>query len=403
MPRVPVIDRIDDLLRALRASAESAGECLPVDLRLLTERAAVSGFVRGGRCSCGGHSRLIRAKDGWIALTLARDVDVRSVPALLGCASRASPWHAVERRARMMTVADLVGTGRLLGMPIAAAGDAANAAHARETPTPTPRLHRVVPGTRRGQPPSRRPPLVIDLTGLWAGPLCGHLLLAAGARVIKIESRSRRDPIRTSSPGLFHRINAGKESVELNLATATGIAALQRLIARADIVISNARPRAFEQMGVVPEEQLAAFPGLTWVAITAYGWTGPDSNAIGFGDDVAAGAGLLTTARDGTPMFAGDAIADPIAGITAAIGALEAYRQGGGMLVDASLFASARWVAQGGAPGKMTRGVVFGARGNWWIRAGHRAVRVAGAQARPLCARAARLGAHTERVLREFS
>jgi len=59
-------------------------------------------------------------------------------------------------------------------------------------------------------------------------------------------------------------------------------------------------------------------PGIVWIGLTAYGRTGPWSNAVGFGDDCAAAAGLVVRDGDDRPMFVGDALADPVAGLMAA-------------------------------------------------------------------------------------
>ncbi|MFD1236966.1 CoA transferase, partial [Pseudonocardia benzenivorans] len=61
--------------------------------------------------------------------------------------------------------------------------------------------------------------------------------------------------------------------------------------------------------------------GATWISITA---AGRNSDRVGFGDDVAASAGLVARDADGLPVFVGDAIADPLTGLAAAALALTA-------------------------------------------------------------------------------
>jgi crotonobetainyl-CoA:carnitine CoA-transferase CaiB-like acyl-CoA transferase len=95
---------------------------------------------------------------------------------------------------------------------------------------------------------------------------------------------------------------------------------------------------------------IAANPGLTWVAVTGYGSTGSMADRVAFGDDAAAAGGLLRWTRSGAPAFAGDALADPITGLAAAVAALEAVREGGGILVDASMAHCAAAAAAIGAP-----------------------------------------------------
>src|SRR5262245_45214535 len=76
---------------------EPIGLALRVDpLRLLTERAALMGLTRNGDISCGGATRLVRAADGWLAVSLSRDDDVDAVPAWLELDGATSDvWTAV--------------------------------------------------------------------------------------------------------------------------------------------------------------------------------------------------------------------------------------------------------------------------------------------------------------------
>jgi crotonobetainyl-CoA:carnitine CoA-transferase CaiB-like acyl-CoA transferase len=182
---------------------------------------------------------------------------------------------------------------------------------------------------------------VVDLSALWAGPLCGQLLRASGARVIKLESSSRPDATRSASARFFERLNAGKKFMTLDFSIAAGRDTLRALLERADIVITSARPRALHQLGIAPERMLAAQPEKIWVAITAFGWEGAAGQRIGFGDDAAAAAGLIALSRDGQPWFIGDAIADPLAGLAASSAALNAWQQQRGGLLDISLAQSA--------------------------------------------------------------
>ena len=112
---------------------------------------------------------------------------------------------------------------------------------------------------------------------------------------------------------------------------------LRERIATADILIANARARAFEQIGLAPHIVFDLNPRLVWVAITGYGWSGPGASRIGFGDDTAAAGGLLRWTSAGQPRFLGDALADPLTGLAAAAATLAALEQGGGQLVDAAL------------------------------------------------------------------
>ena len=87
-------------------------------------------------------------------------------------------------------------------------------------------------------------PLVVDLSALWAGPLCGHLLHLCGADVIKVESDTRPDGARFGNAAFFGLLNQGKRSVGLDLTRHEGRKTLRQLIDRADVVIESSRPES---------------------------------------------------------------------------------------------------------------------------------------------------------------
>jgi CoA transferase family III len=372
------------------------------DARLLTERAALARLTRGGLTSCSRKCRLLEARDGWIAVNLARASDVARVPAWLCRAVRGDPWRAIAAAARRTNTDDLVEAAQQLGIAVGAAVlPAARRASPRGADDVV-ELQSIAAGSRGARDWSLDRPLVVDLSALWAGPLCGQLLAEAGARVIKVESAGRPDSIRDSSPAFFDLLNAGKESVVLDFASSIDRARLAALIARADAVISSARPRAFEQLGLEPEAIAARNPGLVWVAITAYGWRGPNRNRVGFGDDAAAAGGLLTRTTDGRPMFVGDAVADPITGVAAAAGAIRALLAGGGRLVDASLVRTSSFVAGGAVLRAREDVAVVAQNRSWELRLGRERVAVASPRVRPRLGVAAPYGSDTRRVLGEL-
>ena len=137
---------------------------------------------------------------------------------------------------------------------------------------------------------------MVDLSSLWAGPLCAHLLGLAGARVVKVES----DASTGRRPGgpeaaFFDLLNAGKASAAFDLECEEGWERLQRLLDAADIVIESARPRALAQRGIQAECWVAARPGRTWVAITGHGRREPGCDWVAFGDDAAIAGGLVAS------------------------------------------------------------------------------------------------------------
>ncbi len=298
---------------------------------LLGERAAILGLTRRSVISAGGSCRLLPSADGWVAVNLARPDDVALLPAWFAEAGPGdAPWAFVAERVAQRSSAELVERARLLGLPVAEAG-APDA-----SPPPWCRV------AARGEPAMRtagESPLVVDLSSLWAGPLCTHLLGLARARVVKVESRARPDGARRGRPAFFDLLNAGKRSVALDFASPGGRRQLRALVERADIVVESARPRALAQLGLEAEALVRAVPGLSWVSITGYGRREPQAGWVAFGDDAAAAAGLAaaTGAGEGAPLFCGDAIADPLTGLHAAVAAWASWRCGGGQLLDLAL------------------------------------------------------------------
>ncbi len=380
-------------LGAALRSLSGAAALLELDAAaLLGERAACFGLGRRGRTSPGGSCRLLEAADGWMAVNLARESDRELVPAWLEVAGGSEAWDVVERALPERTVSELEERAALLGLPCAAA-----LAPPREAP-PWARIT-TVGETRQAPVPQ---PLVIDLSALWAGPLCGHLLLLAGARVLKVEGTARPDGARRGERRFFDLLNAGKPSVALDLASRDGRAQLRRLAERADVVIESSRPRALRQLGLQAESWLADAPGRVWVSLTGYGRREPWGGRVAFGDDAAAAGGLARATGDpGSPLFCGDAIADPLAGLHAAVATLAARRVGGGVLLDVPLrdgIAHLCALAGGVREGRVTRqgdGFVVSVGGEQAVVARPRARRPRG-RARPL-------GADTHAVLAETS
>ena len=292
-----------------------------------------------GRISPNGACRMIRAADGWIAVNLAREEDRDLAPAWLHGEFGEDPWEQIERLAPARTRAELVSDATMLGLPVGAVGEV----RAQAVGAPTVRYG----GTLAA--PAGKPLKVVDISALWAGPMCGAILAAMGADVIKVESVRRPDPTRAIMPEFFRRLNGAKTDVPIDFADPEQLRWLRDEVMAADLVISSARPRAFRSLGFTPEEMLRHAPGRVWVAITGYGWHGPARDRVAFGDDAAAAGGLVRWTEAGEPYFVGDALADPLTGLAATIGALDALIWGGGRLVDATMaYAAAGAAAEAG-------------------------------------------------------
>ena len=87
---------------------------------------------------------------------------------------------------------------------------------------------------------------------------------------------------------------------------------------------------------MVAEDWLRAAPGRVWISVTGYGRDDPDQR-VAFGDDAAVAGGLVAWGPDGSPVFCGDAIADPLTGLFAGATALAALAASGGFLVDVAM------------------------------------------------------------------
>lgn len=384
---------------------------------LLGERAAIAGLRRRGSTAPGGRCRFVRCSDDWLAVNMARDEDESLLPAWLAAGDfRTDPgidlWDRIAEAARRCSAESLLSRARLLGLPVAGTAesrssrDRSQAIWCRTTRVGTQAVRR--PGTA---------PLVVDLSSLWAGPLCTQLLGTRGARIIKVESRSRPDGARSGPPAFFDLMNAGKQCVGLDLHDLEDRVALHRLIASADIVVESSRPRALRQLGIDAEASLERTAGQVWLSITGYGREEPQANWVAFGDDAAVAAGLLLLGdgEGAPPAFCADAVADPLTGLHAAVAALAAWRAGGGAMLDVPLRDVAAYtMAFGGPPSpavvratsrETTRRHPAGPPDaeEWEVRANGDRQAVMPPRARTAPGRARALGADTREVLREFA
>jgi hypothetical protein len=327
-------------MRSVRTAVESLtaeialltcvwGREVNLDASRVTDRSDAIALKPPGLWSSNRSCRLLRTLDGWIAANLPRPSDLSLVPAWIGCDLDAEPWAAVVTAAARSMSSALLAQARLLGLAAAGLGEVTMTAGA-----PNPPVHRMAGGRWRcpGQPVK-----VIDMSSLWAGPLCGAILADMGADVVRVESWNRPDSGRYRAPAQFTRLNGAKRSIQFDFATPADLNRLRDLIATTDILITSARPRAFESLELSPEQLFASNSGLVWVAITGYGWFGADADRVAFGDDASVAGGLVRWTKGGQPRFLGDALADPLTGLASVVGALSALETGGGVLVDAAL------------------------------------------------------------------
>jgi hypothetical protein len=334
-------DRVRDRLTELDAQSPSDGESL------LSQRTVFTSAADVGQRSMGGKCRLFEVADGWCAVHLPRVDDLELLPAWLGVEvdSVEEAWGPVESLLRNRRSRDVVESGQELGLAVAMVpvGDDQQLRERQTMNAARPWIQR-----RIGTPSdvaTMEGAVVVDFSSLWAGPLCARVLADAGAHVIKVESTTRPDASRDGDSALFEWLHRGHEFRSLAFDSDAGLAELRDLISKADVVIEASRPRAFDRLGIMPNEVLTSAVGKVWLSITAYGRCGPWSNWVGFGDDTAVAGGLVDTDEDGRPCFVGDAVADPLTGLLASALVINACRRGGGVTIDVSLREVARSAA----------------------------------------------------------
>ena len=217
--------------------------------------------------------------------------------------------------------------------------------------------------------------LVLDFSRVLSGPYCTMQLADLGARVIKIEQPGRGDDTRAWGPPFlaeestyFLSINRNKESLAIDLKDARARAVVDRLLARADVVVENFRPGTMKRLGFGCETVAAAHPRIIYCSISGFGQTGPRSAEPGYDAVMQAEGGLMsiTGAADGPPFRLGVAIADIATGLFAAQGILAALiarrETGRGQRVDVGMLDSVAALltyqagivfATGESPGRM--------------------------------------------------
>jgi crotonobetainyl-CoA:carnitine CoA-transferase CaiB-like acyl-CoA transferase len=205
---------------------------------------------------------------------------------------------------------------------------------------------------------------VMEMTEALAGPYCAMLLGDFGADVIKIErpgvgdqSRAWGPPFVGSESAYFLAANRNKRSITLNYDHPRGLEAMHKLLATADVFISNQPSIAsLQKRAIDPETLCAKHPRLIYCSITGYGFTGPKAGMPGYDILAQAEAGLMSFTGEpgGGPVRYPIAIADMTCGMYAAMGILAALfargKTGQGQFIDMALFDSQlTWLANVGS------------------------------------------------------
>jgi crotonobetainyl-CoA:carnitine CoA-transferase CaiB-like acyl-CoA transferase len=204
---------------------------------------------------------------------------------------------------------------------------------------------------------------VIDLTSVVFGPYATQTLGDMGADVIKVEAPEGDvlrgvTPTRTDGMGVvFMNINRNKRSVVLDLKRTAHRAALDRIVATADVFIHSIRPKAAERLGITYDTLKVVNPRLIHCTAIGFASDGPYADAPAY-DDIIQGlsgtADLNRRQRESVaavrpdaageiaPTFVPAAVADKTAGLMVAQGILAALfhreRSGEGQAIEIPMF-----------------------------------------------------------------
>lgn len=322
------VERLDGVVSDI---AELCGQPLRSDAAgFLGERVALVGRGRRGSVSVGGACRMMAAADGVLAVSLARTSDTEAVPAWLeiGDLDGGDVWSAVAKGVLDKPVAELLERAEWLGLAV---GEAT-----RPPPPAEPCSF-----TDVGSAESDRKK-VLDVSSLWAGPLCASLLGGFGFDVLKVEAPGRPDGARYGSPAFYERMNRGKKDTVIDLGSEDGRRRFLELCRESAVVVDGLRPRVWTNWEI-DRLEVAERCGLVWVSISGHG-----DNRAGFGDDAAVSGGLWLPDPDGgLPWFVGDAAADPVAGLIACRAAAEALVADRAGLVEVAMSQAVSWIRAG--------------------------------------------------------
>ena len=168
---------------------------------------------------------------------------------------------------------------------------------------------------------------VVDLTTVVVGPICTRTLGDQGAEVIKVEAPGG-DILRylaagSRSPamsGKFINFNRNKRSIVLDIKQPGGLAALKRLIAEADVFVSNVRPAALARAGLDHASLAPSNPRLIHCGIVAFGTDGRYANRPAYDPIIQSLSGVAGTFERaiGEPRFVPMVMTDHITGLVAA-------------------------------------------------------------------------------------
>jgi CoA:oxalate CoA-transferase len=205
---------------------------------------------------------------------------------------------------------------------------------------------------------------VLDVTNVLAGPFCSYQLALLGAEVIKIEQPGRGDLARMlgADPAAaarlmgasFVAVNAGKQSVTLNLKAPEAKEIFKKFVAVSHVVLENFRPEVMKRLELDYEVLSKINPAIIYCAVSGFGQDGPLAMRPAYDQVIQGMSGVMSVTGDAqsAPLRVGYPVCDTVGGITAALAVcaalVDARATGRGRLIDVSMLeatlASMGWI-----------------------------------------------------------
>ena len=178
---------------------------------------------------------------------------------------------------------------------------------------------------------------VLDLSTFVTGGFCSAMLANQGAEVVKVERPGVGDDNRHSGPPFiegespyFWTINYGKRSLELDLKEPAALDALYDLVEEADVFVQNYRPGTAERLGVDYDSIREHNADVVYLAISAFGQTGPWRERPGYDLLIQGMSGIMSVTGEAgrQPAKVGLPMTDLITAMWGAFGVVGAlYRR----------------------------------------------------------------------------
>lgn len=177
---------------------------------------------------------------------------------------------------------------------------------------------------------------VLDLSRVFAGPLCGMVLADFGAEVIKVEHPGRGDDTRDwgmrigkTETTYYNSMNRNKRSITVDLQTPEGVKIIHDLLPQCDVVVQNFKTGGAEKLGLGYEQLKAIKPDLIYCSVAGYDSSGPEAKRPGYDLVIQGESGLMALNGEANtpPLKFGVAVVDLMTGMYAALAGARALKQ----------------------------------------------------------------------------